>query len=72
MEVVSALRLPKCICSNSTGHRLESMLKRVGLYELFAPNIFSAKEVGTKRPSPLQTCSSMRPSNSGSIRRMLS
>src|SRR5690606_6380823 len=29
VEVVSALKLPKCICSNSTGQRLESMLKRV-------------------------------------------
>ncbi len=72
VEVVSALKLPKCICSNSTSHRLESMLKRVGLYELFAPNIFSAKEVGTKRPSLLQTCSFMQPSNSASIRKMSS
>ncbi|OIS91130.1 HAD family hydrolase [Brucella cytisi] len=52
VDVVSALKLPKCICSNSTSHRLESMLKRVGLYELFAPNIFSAKEVGTKKTKP--------------------
>jgi len=52
VEVVSALKLPKCICSNSTSHRLESMLRRVGLYELFAPNIFSAKEVGTKKTKP--------------------
>lgn len=28
------------------------MLQRVGLYELFAPNIFSAKEVGTKKTKP--------------------
>lgn len=52
VEVVSALKLPKCICSNSTSARLEMMLKRVELYDLFAPNIFSAKEVGTKKTKP--------------------
>ncbi|WP_449414704.1 HAD family hydrolase [Ochrobactrum teleogrylli] len=52
VEVVSALKLPKCICSNSTSARLETMLKRVELYDLFAPNIFSAKEVGTKKTKP--------------------
>ncbi|MGU3399444.1 HAD family hydrolase [Brucellaceae bacterium D45D] len=52
VEVVSALKLPKCICSNSTTQRLELMLKRVGLHDLFKPNIFSAKEVGAKKPKP--------------------
>lgn len=52
VEIVSALGLPKCICSNSTNARLELMLKRVGLYDLFAPNIFSSREVGTKKPKP--------------------
>lgn len=52
VEVVSALDLPKCICSNSTSKRLDLMLKRVGLYDLFAPNIFSAREVGSKKPKP--------------------
>lgn len=51
-EVVSALKLPKCICSNSSSVRLELMLKRVELYDLFAPHIFSAKEVGTKKTKP--------------------
>lgn len=51
-EVVSALKLPKCICSNSSSARLELMLKRVELYDLFAPHIFSAKEVGTKKTKP--------------------
>ncbi|PWL19080.1 HAD family hydrolase [Falsochrobactrum shanghaiense] len=52
VEVVSALTLPKCICSNSTSRRLELMLRRVGLFDLFAPHIFSAKEVGTKKTKP--------------------
>ncbi len=51
-EVVDALHLPKCICSNSTSRRLEMMLKRVELYDSFAPNIFSAREVGTKKNKP--------------------
>ncbi|MFC0245175.1 HAD family hydrolase [Falsochrobactrum ovis] len=51
-ETVSALNLPKCICSNSSSARLELMLKRVELYDLFAPHIFSAKEVGTKKTKP--------------------
>lgn len=51
-EAVSALKLPKCICSNSSGARLELMLKRVELYDLFAPHIFSAKEVGSKKTKP--------------------
>jgi len=51
-KVVSALRYPKCICSNSSGKRLELMLKRTGLYDLFEPDIFSAGEVGTKKGKP--------------------
>nr|WP_247876627.1 HAD family hydrolase [Ochrobactrum sp. CM-21-5] len=52
LEVVSALKLPKCICSNSSSARLETMLKRVDLYDLFAPHIFSAKDVGNRKPKP--------------------
>lgn len=51
-EVVASLQYPKCICSNSTTERLELMLKRTGLYDLFAPHIFSAREVGTKKTKP--------------------
>ncbi len=72
VDVVSALALPKCICSNSTNARLELMLKRVGLYDLFAPNIFSSREVGSKSQSPHQTFSSMQQSNLVSIRPMSS
>ncbi len=51
-EAISKLKLPKCICSNSSSARLETMLKRVELYDFFTPNIFSAKEVGTKKTKP--------------------
>ncbi|MBK3746169.1 HAD family hydrolase [Paraburkholderia aspalathi] len=52
VETVEALSYPKCICSNSSDARLDVMLKRVGLYELFAPHIYSAQEVGTKKGKP--------------------
>ncbi|PYE90621.1 HAD family hydrolase [Phyllobacterium leguminum] len=51
-KAVSALKLPKCICSNSSSKRLDLMLKRTGLYDLFAPDIFAAREVGTKKGKP--------------------
>jgi len=46
------LRLPYCICSNSTEPNIQAMLELVGLYDLFAGRIFSAVEVGTKKPKP--------------------
>ncbi|MFC4625089.1 HAD family hydrolase [Daeguia caeni] len=51
-EAIPAIRLPKCVCSNSTTERLEMMLKRTELYDLFAPNIFSAREVGNGKTKP--------------------
>lgn len=51
-EAISALKLPKCICSNSTTERLEMMLKRTELHDLFAPHIFSAREVGNGKTKP--------------------
>lgn len=51
-EAVARIGLPRCICSNSKPHRIEAMLKRAGYLDLFAPNIFSAIEVGEKRPKP--------------------
>lgn len=43
---------PRCICSNSAMNRLQIMLNKVGLWEAFAPNIFSAKELGADREKP--------------------
>lgn len=53
-RAVARIPLPRCICSNSSSHRLESMLKRARLYELFTPNIFSAKDLpdGRTKPAP--------------------
>lgn len=49
---LSRIEGPRCICSNSSVHRLDSMLTKVGLKEHFAPNIFSAKELGADRVKP--------------------
>jgi HAD superfamily hydrolase (TIGR01509 family) len=49
---VARIDLPRCICSNSSSKRLKAMLTRAGTYELFAPHIFSARDVGEKRTKP--------------------
>ncbi|MBB4002999.1 MAG: HAD family phosphatase [Aurantimonas endophytica] len=51
-EAIERLTLPRCICSNSSTHRLELMLDRVGLWDAFVPNVFSATEVGAKKGKP--------------------
>ncbi|TPW31514.1 HAD family phosphatase [Martelella alba] len=51
-EAVSQLSEPRCICSNSTLERLDMMLTKVGLIDLFQPNIFSAESLGPDRVKP--------------------
>jgi beta-phosphoglucomutase-like phosphatase (HAD superfamily) len=51
-RAVSRIALPRCICSNSSSRRLESMLRRAQLYDVFAPNIFSAKDLPDGHPKP--------------------
>jgi HAD superfamily hydrolase (TIGR01509 family) len=49
---VTRIALKRCICSNSSSARLDMMLGKVGLKPLFAPNIFSAKDLGADRVKP--------------------
>ena len=49
---LARLDLKRCICSNSSSARLDMMLGKVGLGRLFAPNIFSAKDLGADRVKP--------------------
>lgn len=42
----------RCICSNSSSHRLDAMLTRTGLKPLFAPSIFSSKDLGPDAAKP--------------------
>ncbi|ALE04048.1 HAD family hydrolase [Bartonella ancashensis] len=43
---------PYCICSNSTSEDIKQMLLTVNLYNFFEDKIFSAPEMGTKKPKP--------------------
>jgi len=43
---LSRLPMPRCICSNSSAARLDMMLSKVGYLKLFAPHIYSAKDLG--------------------------
>lgn len=49
---LSRLTTPRCICSNSSSHRLDMMLTKVGLKPYFAPHIYSAKDLGADRVKP--------------------
>lgn len=50
--MLSRIRKPYCICSNSASHRLDMMLSKVGLRQIFAPHIYSAKDLGDDRVKP--------------------
>lgn len=43
---------PRAIGSNSSGERLRMELEKTRLYDRFAPHIFSAVEVGERKPKP--------------------
>lgn len=44
--------IPRCIASGSDAASLKHMLGLVGLYEYFAPNIFSSEMVARGKPAP--------------------
>ena len=43
---------PRCVCSNSSTARLRISMGVTGLWERFAPNVFSAPELGRSKPAP--------------------
>lgn len=51
-DMLDLVEGPRCICSNSASDYLQRYLSDVGLYERFAPHIFSAGEVGNKKSKP--------------------
>ncbi|PRX11742.1 UNVERIFIED_ORG: HAD superfamily hydrolase (TIGR01509 family) [Martelella mediterranea] len=51
-EAVAQLSEPRCICSNSSEERIRMMLTKVGLLDIFEPNIFSAESLGPDRVKP--------------------
>lgn len=51
-EAADAVSSPKAVASSSRAEYLASKLKRTGLYERFAPHIYSAEAVAHGKPAP--------------------
>jgi HAD superfamily hydrolase (TIGR01509 family) len=51
-ELVDALTCKKCVASGSAPDQLDYSLKLVGLWDRFAPNVFSATQVEHGKPAP--------------------
>ena len=52
VHAVAALRLPKAIASSGSMPGMERKLKRTGLWEYFAPHVYSADHVAHAKPAP--------------------
>jgi HAD superfamily hydrolase (TIGR01509 family) len=50
--LIQRLPIRKCIASGSRPERLEHSLKLVGLWDEFAPHVFSATQVKNGKPAP--------------------
>jgi HAD superfamily hydrolase (TIGR01509 family) len=51
-EAVAAIDLPKCVASSGTPEKIRHGLTCAGLYDILAPNIFSAVQVKNGKPAP--------------------
>ena len=51
-DVVSGLKVPRCVASNGTRLEMTGRLAQVELLDLFAPHLFSAADRGQPKPSP--------------------
>jgi HAD superfamily hydrolase (TIGR01509 family) len=49
---IAAIGLPKCVASSSTPEKIRHGLTCAGLYDTFAPSIFSATQVERGKPAP--------------------
>ena len=52
LQAVAALKLPKAIASSGSRQGLERKLKQTGLWEYFAPHVYSADHVTHAKPAP--------------------
>ncbi|WP_275789425.1 HAD family hydrolase [Pararhizobium gei] len=50
--MLAQMKLPHCICSNSTSKRLAMMLTKVGIKDHFGAHIYSARDLGEDRVKP--------------------
>jgi HAD superfamily hydrolase (TIGR01509 family) len=51
-DAIAAIDLPKCVASSGTPEKIRHGLSCAGLYEQFAPHIFSATQVERGKPAP--------------------
>jgi HAD superfamily hydrolase (TIGR01509 family) len=51
-EAVAAISLPKCVASSGTPEKIRHGLTCARIYDLLAPNIFSATQVKRGKPAP--------------------
>ncbi|OCW55636.1 HAD family hydrolase [Hoeflea olei] len=51
-EAIARIGGQRCVCSNSTRHRLKAMLARTGLDRLFGDHVYSARDLGEGRTKP--------------------
>lgn len=51
-EALDAITMPVCVASSGSQQRMRVSLGRAGFYDRFAPNIFSAAQVGRGKPAP--------------------
>jgi HAD superfamily hydrolase (TIGR01509 family) len=51
-EMLDMLDGQVCVCSNSSSERLRMTMGRTKLWDRFKPYIYSAPEVGTRKPKP--------------------
>jgi HAD superfamily hydrolase (TIGR01509 family) len=52
VETLAAITLPVCVASSGPPEKISASLNRVGLYDRFAPHIFSAVHVQHGKPAP--------------------
>ena len=52
VETLAAITLPTCVASSGPPEKISASLNRVGLYDRFAPHIFSAVQVKHGKPAP--------------------
>jgi HAD superfamily hydrolase (TIGR01509 family) len=52
LKTISAVKLPKAIASSGSRAGLERKLKQTGLWEHFAPHVYSADHVANAKPAP--------------------
>ena len=51
-EALAAIMMPVCVASSGPPEKISTSLNHVGLYDRFAPHIFSAVQVSNGKPAP--------------------